>query len=68
MDTDAAQTECLIANFVSVSIPVEEYLRHGRPLTAQELESVSLTITGLKTFLELWKRKNIVPPQPQSPT
>jgi hypothetical protein len=61
MDTDTAKVQRLIANFMSASAPMEEYLRQGRPLTPQELESVSLTISGLQTFLDIWKRKNNVP-------
>ena len=60
MGTEKAPTQSLIANFLSLSIPVEEYLRHGEPLTVEELESMSLTITGLRTILEVWKANNIV--------
>lgn len=62
MDTDAIQIRRLLADLMSASAPIEEYLRQGRPLTAQELDSLSLTISGLQTFLDVWKRKHKVPP------
>jgi len=58
---DEVPTHYLIAHFMSVSAPLEEYLRQGRPLTAREIELVSLTITGLQTFFDVWSRKNSFP-------
>ena len=52
MDTDAVKTQRLIANLMTASAPVEEYLRQGGPLSPQELESLALTISGLQTFLD----------------
>lgn len=48
----------ILANFMSASAPVEKYLQEDGPFTAQELESLSLTISGLQTFLDIWKRKH----------
>ena len=51
----------VIAEFMSASTPVEKYLHQNGPLTAQEFDSISLTITSLETFLDGWKKKNEVP-------
>jgi len=61
MATDTIRIHRLIAEFMSASSPVEKYLQQGRPLTAQEFDSLSLTISGLQTFLDVWKRKNGLP-------
>ena len=61
MDSEAVKIQRLIANLMSASAPVEEYLRQGKPLSPQELESLALTISGLQTFLEIWKRKHRPP-------
>jgi hypothetical protein len=58
---DEVPTHHMIAQFMSVSAPLEEYLRQGKPLTHHEIELISLTVTGLQTFLDVWKRKNNVP-------
>jgi hypothetical protein len=50
--------EKLIAHFMSASAPLERYLQQGKPLTALQLESISLTIDGLFTYLDTWKRKH----------
>lgn len=47
----------LIAQFMSVSTKLEKYLQEVKPLTPLQLESISLTISGLHTFLDSWKRK-----------
>src|ERR671910_30479 len=52
------ETQKLIAHFMSASAPLERYLQQGKPLTALQLESISLTIDGLFTFLDTWKRKH----------
>jgi hypothetical protein len=67
-DTDTIPIRRLLANLMTASAPMEEYLRQGRPLTAQEFDSLSLTISGLQTFLDVWKRKNKVPRRKKSPT
>lgn len=48
----------LIAHFMSASVPLEQYLQRGKPLTLQEIDLISLTVMGLQTFIEVWKRKN----------
>ena len=58
MDNDAVRIRRLLADLLSASAPVEEYLRQGKSLTPQELDSLSLTISGLQTFLDVWKRKH----------
>ena len=62
MDPDTVKIQRLIAQLMSVSAPVEDHLQQGKPLTALQFESLSLTIAGLRTFLEAWKRKNKVSP------
>jgi hypothetical protein len=66
MDADTIKNQRLIAKLMSASVPVEELLQQGKPLTAQQFESLSLTIAGLQTFLEAWKRKNKVSPLDES--
>ena len=68
MDTDTIRFGRLLANLMSASAPVEEYLRQSRPLTAQEFDSLSLTISGLQMFLDVWKRKHEVPRRKKPPT
>jgi len=69
MDTDTIPIHRLIAKFMSESALVEKYLQQGRPLTAQQFDSLSLTISGLQRFLDVWKRKNEVPlPTTKVPT
>jgi hypothetical protein len=58
MSIDAVATQRLIAHLMSASVPVEEHLRQGKPLTTQQFESLSLTIEGLRTFMGIWKRKH----------
>jgi hypothetical protein len=48
----------LIAKFMSASAPMETYLQQGNPLTDHELELIALTVSGLQTFLDSWKRKH----------
>ena len=55
---DAPKTDKLIATFMTASAPIESYLQQGKPLTDQQLELISLTISGLQTFLDAWMRKH----------
>jgi hypothetical protein len=48
----------LIANLMSASAPREMYLQQGKPLTDLQMESLALTIEGLQTFLDVWRRKH----------
>jgi hypothetical protein len=48
----------LIAKLMAASSPIEKHLQEGGPLTVRELESLSLTISSLQTFLDLWKRRH----------
>lgn len=45
----------LIATFMAAITPLERYLRRGRPLTGLQVESLSLALRTLETFLEVWK-------------
>jgi hypothetical protein len=49
--------EEVIAQFLSTSSRLEKYLQDGKPLTMQQLESLSVAVSGLHTFLDSWKRK-----------
>ena len=51
-------THRLIANFMTASTPLEKHLQQGEPLTDLELQSLSLTIDSLQTFLDGWKTKH----------
>jgi len=66
MGADKVKIQRLIARLMTASVPVEEFLQQGMPLTAQQFESLSLTIAGLQTFLEAWKRKNRLSPLDES--
>ena len=57
MDDDAFANN-IIAQFMTASAPLEQYLQHRGPLTDLQLESVSLTVAGLQTFLDIWKKKH----------
>ena len=48
----------LIAQFMSASSPLEEYLRQGGALTPLQLQSICTTISGLQTFVDIWKSKH----------
>jgi hypothetical protein len=52
MSDEELEPHKLIAHFMSASAPLERYLQQGRPLTALQLESISLTIDGLVTYLD----------------
>jgi len=58
MVNDDATTRRLIAEFLSSSTPVEQYLKRGGPLTDLQLEALSLTVDSLQTFLDIWKMKH----------
>jgi hypothetical protein len=58
MTEEDAAIHKLIAQFMSVSSQLETYLQEGKPLTTLQLESLSLTVSGLHTFLDSWKRKH----------
>lgn len=58
MVDDDATTRRLIAEFLSSSTPVEQYLKRGGPLTDLQLEALSLTVDSLQTFLDIWKMKH----------
>ena len=58
MDDKQLEAQRLIADLMSASAPVESYLQQAQPLTPIQLESLSLTIDGLQSFLSIWKRKH----------
>ena len=58
MDEKELDPQRLLANFMSASALMETYLQQGGQLTPLQLESLSLTIEGLQSFLDIWKRKH----------
>jgi hypothetical protein len=48
----------LVANLMTHSKTLEEYLQQGGPLTDLQVEAVSLTVNHLQLFLDTWKRKH----------
>jgi hypothetical protein len=50
-------TQKMVSTFMKASVPLETYLQQGGELTEADLRSVQLTIMGLVTFFETWKRK-----------
>ena len=58
MADEDVTTQRLIANFMTASVPVEKHLQQGGRLTDLELQSLSLTIDGLQTFLNIWMTKH----------
>ena len=58
MDEEDVNSQRLIANFMAASTPVEKYLQQGGRLTDLELQSLSLTIDSLQTFLNIWMSKH----------
>lgn len=47
--------ERLMADFMTATTGLEKYLKEGRPLRPLQFESMSLTISMLQTFLNVWK-------------
>jgi hypothetical protein len=45
----------LIADLLKSTTPLGQYLKEGGPLTTLELESLTLTVASLKTFITVWK-------------
>jgi len=58
MFNDDVTARRIIAQFLSSSTPIEEYLKRGGPLTHLQLESLTLTVDSLQTFLDIWKMKH----------
>ncbi len=58
MDQEQMEANRLIADFMTASTPLEAYLQQGQPLTALQLQSITNTIDGLQTFLDVWHRKH----------
>ena len=48
----------LIAKFMAASSPLEAYLQQKGPMTDVQLESLSVTLESLQTFLQIWKQKH----------
>ena len=57
MNNEELQTNQLLATFMSASAPMEAYLQQGGPLTPLQLQSLTLTIDGLQSFLNRWVEK-----------
>jgi hypothetical protein len=50
--------QALITNFISARQPVEKYVQQGGPLTDIQLQWIEVTISGLQTLVDTWKRKH----------
>jgi len=55
-------TERKIARFMAASTPIENLLREGRPLTEVQLQSLTVTVAQLQTYIDIWNRKNQIAP------
>ena len=51
------ESQEIIRRFLVASSPLEAYLQLHRPLTPLELQSLTVTLTSLQTFLDIWKQK-----------
>jgi hypothetical protein len=40
------------------SSPVEDLLRQNRPLSDRQVESLSVTLESLQTYLNIWKQRH----------
>ena len=60
MTLDETEVQRMVADFMKASTPLETYLQQGGPLSPLQLDLVASTVSGLQTFLDIWKRKNIV--------
>lgn len=58
MDQDGIEANRLVADFMTASAPLEAYLQQGQPLTPLQLQSITNTIDGLQTFLDVWHKKH----------
>ena len=47
----------MISKLLAAMTPVEKYLKEGRPLTDLHVESISLAVGVLQTFLDIWKAR-----------
>jgi hypothetical protein len=56
--TNEPKPHRLVANFMTASTPLEQYLHQGGPLTDLQIESVSLTVKNLQLFIDFWKRRH----------
>ena len=52
------EVQRMIADFMKASAPLETYLQQRGPLTPLQIESITLTVSGLQTFINVWKKKN----------
>lgn len=51
-----------LATLKSASTPIGVHLVKGRRLSSKEHDSIMNTVLGLQSSLEVWKRKNSMPP------
>ena len=56
-DEEQLHANQLLATFMSASAPMEAYLQQGGALTPLQLQSLTLTIEGLQSFLNRWVEK-----------
>jgi hypothetical protein len=58
MDKQEQYANRLIADFMTASSPIENYLQQDLPLTAMQWDLIHQTITGLQIFADKWKQKH----------
>jgi len=56
MKEEERHAQQLLARFMIASTQVEAHLQRKEPLTDLQLQSLSLTVKSLQTFLESWAR------------
>jgi hypothetical protein len=57
IDEEHLRIQHLVADFMGVSTKMERHLQQRGPLTQLQVESLTLTISSLQTFLDTWKEK-----------
>jgi hypothetical protein len=58
MTNDEIAAQRMIAHLLSASSSVEQYLQRDGRLTDPQLHALSMSVDGLKTFLDLWKKSH----------
>ncbi len=58
MANEKLETSRLLTNFMCSCSPLESYLQRQGPLTDVQIVSLSLTVKGLQTDIDNWKRKH----------
>jgi hypothetical protein len=57
MHRDVVGAKQLISQFMVSSWAMEQHLQRKGPLTDLEVESITLPVESLQTFLDIWKQE-----------